>query len=181
MTTHQTEAYSRPSSADATRSQSSEGTRALLRCQIGRGRYLLPLASVVEIVRASDVTPVPQTPPWVAGLMNLRGRVLPVVDLAVKFGEPATVADQWTCFTVVEMKVDKETVPIALMVSLVHEVLEVGADDLEPPPRMGTRLRVEFIDGVMKTDSGLDLSLRLDKVLSADEIIAARDAGAAGV
>lgn len=180
MTSHQTEAYSRTSLLDSSRAQADGARRALLRCQIGRGHYLLPLSSVVEIVRSSAVTPVPQTPPWVAGLMNLRGRVLPVVDLAVKFGEPATVADQWTCFIVVEMKVDKETIPLALTVALVHEVLELSAEDLEAPPRMGTRLRVEFIDGVVKTDSGLDLSLRLDKVLSVDEIIAARDAGAAG-
>jgi purine-binding chemotaxis protein CheW len=154
------------------------GASTRLRCQIGRGDFLLPLASVIEIVRASPITAVPQTPPWISGLMNLRGRVLPVLDLAVKFGEPRAVADSWTCFVIVETGAAAERLTLALIVARVHEVVELGEGDLEPAPPLGARLRVEFIDGLRKTETGLDIALNLDLALSAEEVLTARAAAA---
>ena len=92
----------------------------MLRCQIGRGQYLLPLNKVLEIIRYVTPTPVPQTPPWVSGVMNLRGRVIPVMDLAVKFGEVPCVPDEWTCIVLVDVDLGHVRAPSELDRELVE-------------------------------------------------------------
>lgn len=162
------------SGSDVTTASAVHGAR--LRCTIGRGDYLLSVVSVIEIVRPSPITPVPQTPPWVLGLMQLRGRVLPVIDLAVKFGESATVIDAWSCFVVVETPGEDAPLALVLLVSRVHDVVEIERGALEPAPPLGTRIRPEFLDGLVKSGERVDIALNLDRVLSADEVVALRAA-----
>jgi purine-binding chemotaxis protein CheW len=155
-------------------------TTSMLRCQIGKGQYLIPLTKVLEIIRYVTPTPVPQTPPWVIGVMNLRGRVIPVIDLAVKFSEPASVADEWTCIVLVEADLQGETTTLGLVTTLVSEIHDLQASDLEPPPSVGTQIRVEFLQGLFKLEQGFALALDLDRVLSSNEQVAVRDLAAEG-
>jgi len=148
---------------------------SMLRCTIGQGQYLLPLTKVLEIIRYVTPTPVPQTPPWVSGVMNLRGRVIPVMDLAVKFGEAASVPDEWTCIVLVDADLMGENTILGVVTTLVSEIHEMQPHDLEPPPSVGTQIRVEFLQGLFKLEQGFALALDIDRVLSSNEQVAVRD------
>lgn len=163
---------------DATNASTPRLQRSLLRCRIGKGQYLIPLTQVLEIIRHVTPTPVPQTAPWVKGVMNLRGRVIPVIDLAVKFSEPSSIPDEWTCIVLVEVEIDGEATTLGLVTSLVSEIHDLSPADLEPPPSVGTQIRVEFLTGLFKLDEGFALAIDLDKILSADEQVAVRDLAA---
>ena len=149
----------------------TQASLAMLRCRIGRGEYLLPLRQVLEIIRFVTPTPVPQTPPWVSGVMNLRGRVVPVFDLAVKFGEPAVSPDEWTCIVLVAVDLEGEATTLGLTTSLVSEIHELQPGDLEPAPSAGTQIQVEFLQGLLRLGDAYALALDLDRVLSANEKI----------
>lgn len=153
-------------------------SRSMLRCRIGKGEYLIPLSQVLEIIRYVTPTPVPQTAAWVSGVMNLRGRVIPVIDLAVKFSEPATVPDEWTCTVLVEVDLGEETATLGLVASLVSEIHEIRPEELDPPPSVGTQIRVEFLKGLLKLEDGFALAVDLDKILSANEQVAVRELAA---
>lgn len=155
-------------------------TLSMLRCQIGKGQYLIPLTKVLEIIRYVTPTPVPQTPPWVTGVMNLRGRVIPVIDLAVKFSEAPSVADEWTCIVLVEVDLQGETTTLGLVTTLVSEIHDLQPADLEPPPSVGTQIRVEFLQGLFKLEQGFALALDLDRVLSSNEQVAIKDLAGQG-
>ncbi len=151
---------------------------SMLRCTIGKGQYLLPLTKVLEIIRYVTPTPVPQTPAWVSGVMNLRGRVVPVMDLAVKFAEAPSVPDEWTCIVLVEADLQGENTILGVVTTLVSEIHELGPQDLEPPPSVGTQIRVEFLQGLFKLDQGFALALDIDRVLSSNEQVAVRELSA---
>ncbi len=148
---------------------------SMLRCTIGKGQYLFPLIKVLEIIRHVAPTPVPQTPPWVSGVMNLRGRVVPVMDLAVKFGEAASVPDELTCIVLVEADLQGESTILGVVTTLVSEIHDLLPEDLEPPPSVGTQIRVEFLQGLFKLEHGFALALDTDRVLSSDEQVAVRE------
>jgi purine-binding chemotaxis protein CheW len=149
-------------------------TTSMLRCRIGAGQYLIPLAKVLEIIRYVTPTPVPQTAPWVSGVMNLRGRVIPLIDLAVKFSEPASVPDEWTCIVLVDVDLGGESTTLGLVTTLVSEIHDLTAKDLEPPPTVGTQIRVEFLRGLFKLEDGFALALDLDRILAFNEQVAVR-------
>jgi purine-binding chemotaxis protein CheW len=158
----------------------AKATTSMLRCQIGQGQYLIPLTKVLEIIRYVTPTPVPQTAPWVNGVMNLRGRVIPVIDLAVKFAEPANMIDEWTCIVLVEADLNGETTTLGLVTSLVSEIHDLGPSEIEAPPSVGTQIRVEFLQGLFKLEQGFALALDLDRVLSSNEQVAIRDIATEG-
>jgi hypothetical protein len=115
--------------------------------------------------------------PWRA--LNLLGSVVPVIDLRVKFGLTPIVPTVDTVVVVAEVEVDGEVTLVGAMVDGVLEVFEVGADALEPPPRMGTRLATEFIESMVRHEDEFFIVLDIDRVLSVDEVIALRDSVAA--
>lgn len=151
---------------------------SMLRCTIGQGQYLLPLTKVLEIIRYVTPTPVPQTPPWVSGVMNLRGRVIPVMDLAVKFGEAPCVPDEWTCIVLVDADLQSENTILGVVTTLVSEIHDLQPQDLEPPPAVGTQIRVEFLHGLFKLEQGFALAIDVDRVLSSNEQVAVRELAA---
>ncbi|MEO5762710.1 MAG: chemotaxis protein CheW [Vicinamibacteria bacterium] len=153
---------------------------SMLRCRIGGGQYLLPLTKVLEIIRFVTPTPVPQTAPWVMGVMTLRGRVIPVIDLAVKFGEPPSKPDEWTCIVLVEIELDGESTVLGLLTMLVSEIHDLQSGDLEPPPNVGTQIRVEFLRGLLKLQEGFALALDMDRVLTSNEQVAVRELATEG-
>ena len=123
-----------------------------------------------EILSVISVTSVPQTPDYMLGVINLRGQVVPVIDMRLKLGLSATDETQDTCIIVVEVLVDGEPIVVGALADAVREVLEIKSDDIEPPPRLGTRLNTEFIKGMGKIDEEFLILLDIDKIFNSDEL-----------
>ena len=132
--------------------------------------YAVGILRVKEIIEYEVVTRVPAVPPHVRGVINLRGAVLPVVDLAAKFGSPETDVTRTTCIVIVETQLRDEIVVAGVMTDAVSEVVDLGADQIEPPPPFGTGVRVDFLVGMGKLDGRLVLILDIDRVLSPVEL-----------
>jgi len=133
------------------------------------GDYAVGILQVKEILQYEGVTRVPSVPPSVRGVLNLRGAVVPVIDLAVKFGLAATPVTNRTCVLIVEASLDGERTVMGVIADAVREVLELGPEDIEPAPAFGTQVRVDFLMGMAKAGKGFVLLLDLDRVISAGE------------
>ncbi|MCY1034844.1 chemotaxis protein CheW [Corallococcus sp. BB11-1] len=133
--------------------------------------YAVGLLRVREIIEYRPITRVPGMPVAVQGVINLRGSVVPVVDLAVKFGLPPRPITRWSCFVIVEVSLDGQQTVLGLLSDTVREVLELGPDDIEPPPAFGTRVRLEFLRGMGRHGDAFILLLDLDRLLSLEELL----------
>jgi len=135
---------------------------------------------VREIIEYEAVTRVPGTPPWVRGVMNLRGSVVPVIDLAVKLGLPEGQVTKRTCIVVTETELEGGKVVMGVLADSVSQVLELAEGDVEPPPAFGTAVRVDYLLGLGRLSERFVLLLDIDRVLSASELmkVAAAEAGA---
>jgi purine-binding chemotaxis protein CheW len=146
-----------------------EQATQFLSFNVAGGDYGLPILKVREILSYEGATAVPGTPPSIRGVVNVRGAVVPVVDLAVKFGRGETDATKRTCVLVVDADAAGETLTVGLLAAAVNEVVELRADAVEPAPTFGTGVQVDYLLGLGKTSSGFVLLLDLDRVLSASE------------
>ncbi|HEY0843951.1 MAG TPA: chemotaxis protein CheW, partial [Noviherbaspirillum sp.] len=115
-------------------------------------------------------TEVPMMPGCVRGVINLRGAVVPVMDLAARFGKPATAVTKRTCIVIVEVEAGGERQDMGVVVDAVNAVLEIPAADIEPAPAFGARIRTDFIEGMGKIDGKFVILLNVNQVLSAEEI-----------
>ena len=131
--------------------------------------YAVGILQVKEILQFETVTRVPSVPHSIRGVINLRGSVVPVVDLAVKFGLRETPVTKRTCVLIVEATVGEEHTVMGILADAVSEVLELSTHDVEAAPSFGTRVKVDYLLGMGKVGKGFVLLLDLDKVLSADE------------
>lgn len=131
--------------------------------------YAVPIVKVKEILQFDGVTAVPGTPPSIRGVLNLRGRVVPVVDLGRKFGLGETAATRWTCVLVVEVDVGGKLTPTGILADAVREVLDLSPGDIQPPPEFGSGARVSWLVGVGKLDRRFVLLLDIESLLAADE------------
>ena len=134
--------------------------------------YGIGILKVKEIIGMMAITSVPRTPDFVKGVINLRGKVIPVVDLRLKFNMGEIDYTERTCIIVVEIDTAKETILLGIVVDSVSEVLNIQADEIEEPPAFGTHLETDYILGLAKTDTGVKILLNIDKVLSNTEISA---------
>lgn len=143
--------------------------------------FALDIEQVREVLDFTSITKVPQTPDYMRGVINLRGRVVPVVDLRLKFGK--TMAEQTvnTCVIIVEVQMDGEKVVMGAMADAVQEVLDLEPDQIEPPPRLGTKLNTEFIRGMGKHADQFIIILDIDRVFSCDEMALVQDCSQAAV
>ncbi|SHJ91860.1 purine-binding chemotaxis protein CheW [Desulfatibacillum alkenivorans DSM 16219] len=132
--------------------------------------YGIGILKIREIIGMMPVTTVPQTPDFVKGVINLRGKVIPIVDLRLRFGMGSMEYTERTCIIVVEIASENVTVQIGIVVDSVSEVLNIRAEDIEPPPTFGTKLNTEFILGMAKMEGGVKILLHIDQVLSAAEV-----------
>jgi purine-binding chemotaxis protein CheW len=130
-----------------------------------------------EILSVTPVTKVPQTPEYLLGVINLRGQVVPVIDMRLKLGLPVGEETEDTCIIVVEVLVDGESIIVGALADAVREVLEIRSDQIEPAPRLGTRLKTEFITGMGKVDEQFLILLNIDRVFSSEELAIVQDAG----
>ena len=138
--------------------------------------YALPILRVKEIIAFDGVARVPRTPVFIRGVINLRGSVVPVVDLAVKLGLPESVVTKRSCVVVVEMMFECERTVMGLLADAVSQVLDLPAAEIEPPPPFGTRIRVECLLGMGRAGKKFVLLLDIDRLLSTDDVVAAQAA-----
>ncbi len=138
--------------------------------------FALDVSRIREVLDQTELTRVPRMPPFMRGVLNLRGSVVPVVDMRVRFGMGRVVETLDTCIIVAEIEMDGEITVLGAMVDGVNEVFELAPDDLEAPPKMGAKLPTEFIEAMGRHDDGFIIILNADRVFSTDEIIAVRDA-----
>lgn len=132
--------------------------------------YGIGILKVKEIIGMIPITPVPRTPNHVKGVINLRGKVIPIVDLRLKFGMAPMDYTERTCIIVVETASEAGTVLIGIVVDTVSEVLNVSTSDIEAPPAFGTSLDTDYIQGMAKAEGRVKILLDIDRVLSAREI-----------
>ena len=132
--------------------------------------YGIGILKIKEIIGMMTITPVPQTPAFVKGVINLRGKVIPVVDLRLKFGMEEIEYTERTCIIVVEVTGQTGTVQIGIVVDAVSEVLNIKGEDIEDTPTFGTKLNIEYILGMAKMEGGVKILLDIDRVLSGEEI-----------
>jgi purine-binding chemotaxis protein CheW len=132
--------------------------------------FAIGILAIKEIIEYSNPTTVPMMPNYLRGIINLRGLVVPVIDLAVRFGKPASPVTKRTCIVIVEIELDGERYDIGAVVDAVNAVLEIPASDIEPPPSFGARIRAEFIAGMGKVDGRFVILLNPKHVLAPTEI-----------
>jgi purine-binding chemotaxis protein CheW len=143
---------------------------------LGAEEYGLPVLKVREIIKMLDITQVPQVPPHVKGVINLRGKVIPVVDLRLKFGFDEHGYSERTCVIVVEVVLPSGRVMMGIVVDAVSEVLNIGAEDIEQTPDFGERVDTDYMNGIAKVKGKVKILLDLDRVLGADGVITVRAA-----
>jgi len=129
-----------------------------------------------EILSLTPVTKVPQTPDYLLGVINLRGQVVPVIDMRLKLGLPAGEETEDTCIIVIEVQVDGEVLVVGALADAVREVMEIRDDQIEPPPRLGTKLNIEFINGMGKVDEQFMILLNIDQIFSSKDLADVQDA-----
>ena len=132
--------------------------------------YGTGILKIKEIIGMMPITTVPQTPKYVKGVINLRGKVIPVVDLRLRFGMKAIEYSERTCIIVVEIDGKAGSVMIGIVVDSVSEVLNIRETDIEDTPTFGTKLNTDYILGMAKMEGGVKILLDIDRVLSNEEI-----------
>jgi purine-binding chemotaxis protein CheW len=139
--------------------------------------FAVDVAKIREILDFTLATKVPGTPEFMRGVINVRGNVVPVVDMRLKFGLSITEKTVDTCIVVMEIAVEEDKTILGALVDSVQEVFELEANQIEPPPRIGSRWRTEFIKGIGKRNDELIIILDIDKVFSSTELGVIQEAG----
>jgi purine-binding chemotaxis protein CheW len=132
--------------------------------------FAFDISTVREVLDFTAITKVPRTPDFMRGVINLRGSVVPVIDLRLKFGLSMTEKTVSTCVIIVEVKISDEPVILGVLADSVQEVMDLDRDHIEPAPRIGTHLKTDFIKGMGKRDDRFVMLLNIDKVFSSDEL-----------
>src|SRR6267154_3197044 len=166
-----------------TYSESSQKVQQHLTFMIGGEEYAVSLLKVKEIIEFDTVTEVPKTPEWIRGVINLRGSVVPVIDLAVKFRQAPSVAGKLTCIVITEVQSEvqndvqssvqhgDEAAVMGIMADSVRQVIDLRPQDIEEPPTFGTRVKVDYLLGMARSGKKFCLLLDTEKVLSTDELL----------
>ncbi|GLS04562.1 chemotaxis protein CheW [Chitiniphilus shinanonensis] len=135
-------------------------------------QFALPVAQVREIIEFNGLTEIPLLPEFLRGVLNLRGAVVPVIDLAVRFGKGRTGLARRTCVVIVELPDAGNAPPLGVLVEAVHEVLTVEAGQIEAPPALVGGIRAEFVEGLIRAGTRFVIALDLRQILSLDDLAA---------
>jgi purine-binding chemotaxis protein CheW len=146
-------------------------TRQYLTFRLGEESFAVDVAQVREILELIPITRVPKTPEYMRGVINVRGSVVPVVDMRLKFGMPKGEDTINTCVIVLEVDLDGEATVIGALADAVNEVSELAPGQIEPAPRLGVRLNTEFVKGIGKHDEKFIIILDIDRIFSTDELV----------
>jgi purine-binding chemotaxis protein CheW len=145
-------------------------TRQFLTFKLGGESYAAPILTVKEIIEYGQVTTVPMMPGFIRGVINLRGNVVSVVDLAARFGQHRGKVGKRSCVVIIEANQDGEKQIMGILVDSVDEVVEIAGSDIDPPPTFGAKIRTDFIEGLGKHKGQFVIILNLDRVLSVEEM-----------
>ena len=149
-------------------------TRQYLTFKLGDEVFAIDVSKVREVLDFTTITKIPRTPDFMSGVINLRGNVVPVVDLRLCFEMSKTEKTVNTCIVVMEMLIEGESTVIGALADSVEEVIDLEPDQIQPAPRMGTQIRTDFIKGMGKRDSQFIMILDIDRVFSVEELSAVR-------
>ena len=153
----------------------SHGKGQYLTFFIAGEEYAVNILKVKEIIEYDTITAVPNTAAWIRGVTNLRGNVVPVIDLAVKFGLAASPVSKTSCIVITEVSCDDKKLTMGLIADSVNQVVDFAENEIESPPPFGTQVRIEFLLGMGKMGKKFCLILDIDKVLSAGELLCVTD------
>jgi len=152
--------------ADLEQDQQRQFLTFLLRGEM----YAIGILHIKEILGYGELTTVPMMPNFIRGVINLRGSVVPVVDLRARFGDKQSEITKRTCIIIAEVSTEEGLQDIGVVVDLVSEVLEIAASEIEPAPTFGAKIRTDFIQGMGKVNDKFVILLNVDEVLSVDEM-----------
>jgi len=161
---------------DKTSESLGEREGKYLTFKLANEEYGIGILKVKEIIGMMPVTSIPRTPGFVKGVINLRGKVIPVVDLRLKFGMEEMAYTERTCIIVVEMMKEEANIVIGIVVDAVSEVLNIKGEEIEETPSFGAKLNTDYILGMAKMEEGVKILLDIDRVLSADDIAVVKKA-----
>ena len=150
--------------------QGRSGTAQYLTFHAAQATYAMGIGTIREIIEYGSITTIPLMPAFIRGVINLRGAVVPVIDLAARLGFPPAAPSRRTCIVIVEMGHEDELFEMGLVVDGVSEVLELSPADLEPPPTFGANIRSDFIQNMARIHGNFVIVMRLEQVLSIDEV-----------
>lgn len=145
-------------------------THQYLTFTLGGEMFAVGILNVKEIIEYGNLTEIPMMPAFIRGVINLRGSVVPVIDLSARFGGKVSEVQRRTCIVIVEVRQDDTKHDIGIMVDAVSEVLEIPSSEIEPPPAFGAKIRADFIAGMGKVNNKFVIILEIQKVLSVDEM-----------
>ncbi len=150
--------------------KASETPSQYLTFLLGGEMFAVGILNVKEIIEYGHLTEIPMMPAFIRGVINLRGSVVPVIDLSARFGGKTTEVSRRTCIVIVEVSDGEMRHDIGIMVDAVSEVLDIPGSEIEPPPSFGAKIRADFIFGMGKVGGKFVIILNIDRVLSVDEI-----------
>jgi len=156
----------------------AEQTRQYLTFMLAGETFAMGILAIKEIIEYAAVTEVPLMPGYVRGVINLRGAVVPVIDLSVRFGKPASPVTKRTCIVIIEIVANGERQVLGVVVDAVNAVLDIPPAEIEPPPSFGTSIRTDFIQGMGKVNNRFVILVDVDHVLAADEMSVLNEAQA---
>ena len=142
---------------------------------LGGEIFAIGILGIKEIIEYGHVTPVPMMPAFIRGVINLRGSVVPVVDLSARFSRKGTGITKRSCIVIIETQTEDGTHDIGMVVDMVNAVLDIPAREIEPPPAFGAKIRADFIGGMAKVKDRFVIILNADHVLSIDELAMLED------
>jgi len=138
---------------------------------LGGGAFGIPILKVREIIRLLEITPIPRMPDYVRGVINLRGKIVPVIDLRMKFGLPNLTTTNRTCIIVVYVAMAEATKLMGLIVDALEEVYQIAAEDLEPSPDFGKGTSAHYIQNMAKTKGTVKALLNIDQIVQEDHAV----------
>ncbi|MFA5597555.1 MAG: chemotaxis protein CheW [Pusillimonas sp.] len=179
---HQSNPLSRGAGAAAQASQASQGgdTHQYLTFNVGSEMFAVGILNVKEIIEYDNLTAIPMMPNFIRGVINLRGAVVPVIDLGARFSGTVSSVQRRTCIVIVEVTQNDEKHDLGVMVDAVVEVLEIPAADIEPAPSFGAQIRADFIAGMGKITGKFVIILDIQRVLSVEEMVLLTQLGQSG-
>jgi len=145
-------------------------TTQYLTFTLGGELFGIPIDRVREILEYLEPTTIPMMPAFLRGVINLRGAVVPVIDLQARFGRGATEVAHRSCFVIVEVEYDGGAHPLGILVDAVNEVVAVDRSRLEPKPTFGARIRADFVDGILNLEKSFVITLNMGQILSIEEL-----------
>jgi purine-binding chemotaxis protein CheW len=146
------------------------GTKQYLTFMLEGETFGIGILSIKEIIEYTGLTEVPLMPPAIRGVINLRGAVVPVLDLAVRFGKQSSDVTKKTCVVIVEISTEEDRHVMGVVVDAVNAVLKIAENEIEPPPGFGAKIRVDFIEGMGKVNGKFVILLNVGQVLSSEEL-----------